>query len=53
MGPRVVGVTKKHYKIEITDKVLRVPKSAVIKADSEKILFRNPLTRLICVAFFE
>jgi hypothetical protein len=53
MGPRVIEMSKKYVKVEIADKVLKVPRSAVIKCSNDKILFRNPLTRMICVAFFE
>ena len=53
-GPKVVEVASKYVKIEIVPgKVLRVPKTAVIKNTDNKIIFRNPLTRLVCVAFFE
>jgi hypothetical protein len=53
MGPRVIEMSKKYMKVEIADKVLKLPRSAVIKCSNDKILFRNPLTRMICVAFFE
>jgi hypothetical protein len=54
MGPKVVGVANKYYKIEIVPgKILRVPKTAVIRNSNNMIVFRNPLTKLTCFAFFE
>jgi hypothetical protein len=54
MGPKVVAVANKYYKIEIVpNKILRVPKSTVIRNSNNMIVFRNPLTKLTCFAFFE
>ena len=52
MGPRVVGVANKYVRIEIVPgKILRVPKSAIKRSTDNMIFFRNPLTRLPCVAY--
>jgi hypothetical protein len=52
LGPKIVEKARKYYKIEIVPgKILRVPKTAVIRNSNNMIFFRNPLTRLPCVAF--
>lgn len=54
VGPKVVSQGGKYYKIEIVPgKILRVPKSEIKRSANNMIFFRNPLTRLPCVAFFE
>jgi len=52
--PKVVGVTNRHYKIEILPNiVVRVPKSNIKAVNGKVVLFKNPISSLNCIAYLE
>jgi len=52
--PKVVELTEKRAKIEILPNVyLRVPRSEIKAINGKVLLFKNPISRLTCVALFE
>jgi len=54
MRPKVVEKARRYYKIEILPNFhVRVPKSDVKAVNGKVLLFKNPISRLTCVALFE
>jgi len=54
LKPRVVGQGGRYYKIEILPNFhVRIPKSDVKAVNGKVLLFKNPISRLTCVAYLE
>ena len=54
LKPRVVGQGGRYYKIEILPNFhVRIPKSDVKAVNGKVLLFKNPISRLTCIAYLE